>query len=118
MGDRVLIQCVSDKTGEIGPVCYDHWLGRESPKIVFDAVTFLLNAPYTCSVPVATSAIIAEMAKSRKHNVECWSEEKRLTKEDTHGDAGVIILNVDNLTCQCFGGYLDVNEEGLPVLKR
>lgn len=118
MGDRVLIQCVSDKTGEVGPVCYSHWLGDESPEIVSNAVEHLLNTATTNSVSVATATIVAEMAKSQKHNVECWSEEKRLTEEDTHGDAGIIVLNVDNLTCQCFGGYLEVSEEGLPVLKR
>ena len=45
MGDRVLMQCYSKKTGEFGPVVYCHWSGDRAPKIVASLRKRMENRP-------------------------------------------------------------------------
>jgi hypothetical protein len=41
---------------------------------------------------------------------------KKLTAKDSHGDAGVVLIDVDNAhQCECIGGYLKDGTDGYPV---
>ena len=119
MGDRVLIQCFSSKTGEVGPVIYGHWSGYDSA----DAVRRLAERmkPRQGDVAYSSARMVQELigADDKEcHGFGIWNEDKKLTKEDSHGDAGIILIDVDNEhRCECLGGYLTIGDDGLPNRK-
>lgn len=118
MGDRVLIQCFSSKSGDVGPVIYGHWSGYNSP----DAVRRLAERmkDRQGDVPYSSARMVQELVGDNDDSTGfgIWNEEKKLTESGSHGDAGVILIDVDNEhRCECFGGYLAVGEDGFPVRK-
>jgi hypothetical protein len=45
-----------------------------------------------------------------------WNASKRLTEADSHGDAGVVLIDCgDGFKCECLGGYLRTGPDGFPT---
>ena len=113
MGDRVLIQVVSGK--EFSPVAYGHWSGSETPAILARLKARMAKRPDDVSYTFAR--LLQEMTNGDDDALSfvAWNADKVLTAEDSHGDAGVVLVDVGNdFHCTCLGGYLKVGSDGLP----
>lgn len=113
MGDRVLMQCYSSKTNEFGSVVYGHWAGGEAKDIVMRLA--LRMKERGGDIAYSTARLVQEMIDcsgelGKKHSAGfgVWNAEKLLTKDDSHGDAGVVLIDVENdHKATYIGGYLD-----------
>lgn len=118
MGDRVLMQCFSG--ARVGPVVYCHWSGHDTPAIVRRFAKRMSNRDGDVSYATARllQAAIGDDAGSTGFGV--WNEVSLLTRGDTHGDAGVVLIDVSAAPFKfdCFGGYLKVGADGFPVISR
>lgn len=116
MGDRVLMQCFSSKSGEVGPVVYCHNNGHEAPKIIKSLAKRMKGREG--DIPYSSARLVQEaIATYPNGNLSfgCWNRTKKLTAEDSHGDAGVVLIDVDNdHKTECMGGYLKTGEDGYP----
>lgn len=107
MGDRVLFQC--HRAGkEFGPVVYGHWAGSEAPEIVSRLAQRMQGRGG--DVDYSSARLVQEvLAECPDGNtgIGVWNAERLLTAEDSHGDAGVVLIDVDNgHAVQYLGGYL------------
>ena len=112
MGDRVLFQIVGRE--EVSPVVYCHWSGARAPDIVRALKARMANL--YGDVSYAAARLVQECVQAAKGNTGygIWNAEHRLTEEDSHGDAGVVLIDCDSWQCECFGGYLVTGDDGLP----
>lgn len=123
MGDRVLFQIV-DGTKRVSPVIYGHWLGYRAREIV--ATLRHRMADRAGDVDYAAARLIQECCSDNPEEnlgVGVWNAfaphgyAERLRPEDSHGDAGIVIIDCsNNFRCECFGGYLRTDENGLPCV--
>lgn len=114
MGDRVLFQVVST-VGNMSPVVYCHWAGYRATHIVRALKARMVNCPG--DVSYAAARLVQECVSpqpSGNTGFGLWNATTRLTEEDSHGDAGVVLINCDSWQCECFGGYLVTGDDGLP----
>lgn len=114
MGDRVLFQVVS-AVGNMSPVVYCHWAGYRAPHIVRALKARMVGRPG--DVSYAAARLVQECVSpqpSGNTGFGLWNATTRLTEEDSHGDAGVVLINCDSWQCECFGGYLVTGDDGLP----
>jgi hypothetical protein len=109
MGDRVVMQCHSRAQNVHGPAVYGHWLGSEAPKIVAALIKRMQSrcgdVDYA-SARLVQEATLAQGDPSTCMDVGVWNVDHLLTPDDSHGDAGCVLINVDDWTVQYFGGYL------------
>lgn len=117
MGDRVLMQCHSKAQGAIGPVVYGHWLGSDAAKI---AQALIVRMGTRRDVDYASARLVQEAIAAQGSNgttgclgVGIWNVDHLLTAEDSHGDAGCVLINVDDWTVTYTGGYYRV--DGTPA---
>jgi hypothetical protein len=117
MGDRAIIILHSDDRHEVGPCVYLHWGGRTVPALLDDLKALMSTRPD--DVPYATARLIglAHVAMPGNLSLGVWNpspdlqhaiachDAKRLA-EASHGDAGLILVNVHDFTWRAFGGYL------------
>lgn len=105
MGDRVLFQVI-DSQGRVSPVVYGHWCGSEAKKIV--AATIKQMDGRVNDVDYTTARLVQNILGGDKGNTGCgvFNQEKKLTADDSHGDAGCVIVNCDTWNVEYFGGYL------------
>jgi hypothetical protein len=134
MGDRVLFQAVckgretySPKTGklvkskkvEFGPVIYGHWSGDRAPAVCQRIVERMASRPM--DVEYTSARLVQEVVGDDTGNlsVGLWNAKKVLTAEDSHGDAGVVLVKLekDGIKFECFGGYLEVTPSGFVRIK-
>ena len=112
MGDRVLMQCYSSKTNDFGSVVYGHWSGSEAKDIVMRLA--LRMKERGGDIAYSTARLVQEMidcsgelGKKDSAGFGVWNSEKLLTNEDSHGDAGVVLIDVDDDHKPTYiGGYL------------
>lgn len=107
MGDRVLMQCFSSKSKEVGPVVYGHWCGSRGKEIVSNLAKRMKGREGDLSY--SSARLVQETCGDDDGNlsVGMWNADKLLTADDSHGDAGVILIDVDNDHRPTFlGGYL------------
>ena len=112
MGDRVLVQVVSSK--EFSPVAYGHWYGSYIAGALHRLKARMANRPG--DVPYIFARLIQEMTEgdAKALSFGAWNADKELTADDSHGDAGVVIVDVSNgFKCKCLGGYLEVGSDGM-----
>ena len=113
MGDRVLIQVV--KSSEVSPVAYGHWSGVHAVAVVANLKRRM--ATRQGDVAYTFARLLQEMtASDPKGNlsfgawnapVDAASKPRALTAEDSHGDAGCVVIDVSKgFKVRCFGGYL------------
>lgn len=115
MGDRVLFQVVEGSAG-FGPVVYCHWSGNRASDIVRKLAARMAGRPG--DMDYATARLVQECTAEDPDGAMSfgvYNTRARLTREDSHGDAGVVLIDCDNgFRCECLGGYLRVDAEGMP----
>ena len=114
MGDRVLFQVVRGK--EFGSVVYCHWSGARAPEIVRKLAARM--ASRAGDIDYATARLVQECTAPDTDGALSFgvsNAKARLTAEDSHGDAGVVLIDTDTFKCQCLGGYLVTGPDGFPV---
>lgn len=93
MGNRVLVQLKSDD--EVSPVLYGHWSGHDAKDWLTKLIVKMADRLDDISYSFARLVQIA-MSESINDNTGfgVWNAEKLLVASDSHGDAGIYILNV------------------------
>jgi hypothetical protein len=110
MGDRVLMQCHSAKSGRFGPVVYCHWLGDKAPQIVNQLINRMRGR--SGDVDCTSARLVQECTLAQADPATCmgigvWNSDHLLTAKDSHGDAGCVLIDVDNWAITYVGGYLE-----------
>ena len=117
MGDRVLFQVVSKTDrAKFGPVVYCHWAGDRAPAIVRALAERMADRP--SDVDYATARLVQECTAGDDGALSfgVWNATARLTGNDSHGDAGVVLIDcADGFRCECLDGYLRTGPDGFPV---
>ena len=117
MGDRVLIQVVNGK--EFSPIAYGHWSGSYTPEILSRLRKRMKDRGG--DVPYTFARLIQEMIGNDDSALSfgAWNADKVLTKDDSHGDAGCVIIDLaKGWHIRCEGGYLQPTPDGESCLAR
>jgi hypothetical protein len=118
MGDRILYQVVCPIKQEFSPVIYAHWSGNNAGSVCKRLWQRMQTRPG--DVEYTAARLIQELIDGDSGNTGfgIWNADRVLTKEDSHGDAGIILViaGPTGLTFECFGGYLTV-KNGWPCHK-
>ena len=107
MGDRVLMQCFSSETNDFGPVVYGHWSGSDSKEIVGELKARMKSRQN--DVEYASARLVQIMTGTDTGNTGfgIWNTDALLTAGDSHGDAGVVLIDVaKDHEATYIGGYL------------
>ncbi len=123
MGDRVLFQVVASfvaKPSEVSPVVYGHWCGSEAPQICAALAKRMETRPG--DVPYTGARLVQEVCNATSKgegalSVGVWNAPEVLTAEDSHGDAGCVLISCtpQGLRFKCMGGYLRATADGTGV---
>ena len=115
MGDRVLFQMVRRSSGYFGPVVYCHWAGYRAPEIARKLAARM--ASRTGDLDYATARLVQECTANGDGPLSFGvsNAAAQLTAEDSHGDAGVVLIDCDTFACECLGGYLVTGPDGFPI---
>lgn len=107
MGDRVVV--VVTDGNEIAPAIYAHWLGSEAPAILVKAGEAGLIRKDDESYAAARVCGAFHEASPGHTGVGLLDAPADLSDETleefSHGDAGVIVLNVSDGSLRYVGGY-------------
>lgn len=106
MGDRVLIQCHDGE--KFGPVIYLHWGGADAPAIVGRLVERMRSNNRMNDIAYWSARMVQEstLDDAGALSVGIMNSEQILTKEDSHGDAGVVLVDARDGSVVTLGGYL------------
>jgi len=111
VGDRVVLQCY-DKD-EVGPVVYGHWSGQDA----LAAVERLRQRMATRGGDLTywSARLVQELINGNEGNLGfgIWNQDKLLTTDDSHGDAGCVLIDVNTGKVRLFGGYLTATADAL-----
>ena len=116
MGDRVLMQCIIKKTGVFGPVIYGHWCGSDAPAII--AATKAQMIGHAGDVEYFSARLVQQVCATDPNGntgAGIWNATGILTADDSQGDAGVILIDVDTGAVETLGGYLDRTSFKVPA---
>lgn len=117
MGDRALIQLKT--ASEFSPVLYLHWSGGHVADIL--ARTEKQMRGRAGDVSYSFARLVAQAINGDKSNLSygVWNADKVLTAEDSHGDAGVFVVDVSSeaWTVAAGGGYGLQGEHDFKVSK-
>lgn len=122
MGDRVIMQIVQRNrlTGDtFGPMVYGHWAGHSTPKIVEALAAKMQDRLGDVAYQSARLVqMILDDGGSLMQRDNCgigiYNADAVATEDDSHGDAGVVLIDADTFKCECLGGYLRANDDGRP----
>lgn len=106
MGDRVLLQVVKKEPAEFSPVLYSHWRGGSAVDAVHRTARRMQGRPG--DVPYIAARLFQELVGNDDGDTGfgLMLADKVLTAEDSHGDAGVILVDADTFKMTFLGGYL------------
>lgn len=111
------MQCFSSKSNKVGPVVYCHNMGYSAPYIVKALAQRMKGREGDLSY--SSARLVQEAIGSHtKGNLSfgCWNSPSKLTAQDSRGDAGVVLIDVDNdHKTECLGGYLRNGPDGYPT---
>lgn len=126
MGDRCLFQVVKTYKSEVGdltvfsPVIYCHGAGKNAIEICKRLQTRMVGR--TGDLQYTAARLVQEAIDGDTGNLSfgIWNSTGVLTPEDSHGDAGIVYVNVstDTMAFKPIAGYLtpkDFIDEGLEV---
>lgn len=106
MGDRVIMQVV-DNEDNFGPILYGHWIGGDAKEIL-KAIKCRM-ASRVGDLEYTTARLVQEMIRFSGENdntgIGIWNADRIQNVVDSHGDAGVILLNCNTFQAQAGGGY-------------
>lgn len=113
MGDRVLFVC--HRGGDyISPAVYGHWIGHEALELLVAAAPTMRKDDSGYAAARLCGHLCAESPKDALgvglHKAPENLEPATLQKF-SHGDAGVVVIDVSSGKWECFGGYLAHDEE-------
>ncbi len=111
MGNRA---CVIFTEGEeFSPVVYLHWHGRDVPTFLKELKVLMADRKGDVPYAVARFTGICHAHIDGNLSLGIWAESKefsKFSKQDwrdySHGDAGVVVVNVHDFTYEAYGGYL------------
>lgn len=108
MGNRVLFQVVSKDRKRFGPVVYAHWSGESAPEVCQRLEQRMRSRPG--DVDYTSARLVQELTMDDDGALSygLWNAEAVLNEEDSHGDAGIVLIEVSEqgMTFHCMGGYL------------
>lgn len=117
MGDRVLI--VATDGDEISPAIYGHWFGDDAPAMLVEAGERGIIRQGDVSYAAARICGHFHEQSVRTTGLGILPAPDSLTDEClqsfSHGDAGVIVVNVEDGSLRYVGGYLASNDKPLPT---
>ena len=116
MGDRALMIFTDGK--EVSPVIYLHWSGSKVPDLLEQHKA--LMASRGADVPYAAArfvGIVHATMPEQNLSLGMWNADPRIRtavtcrdadtlKEFSHGDAGVVVVDVTDYSWKSYGGYL------------
>jgi len=115
MGDRVLMQVVTKN--EFGPMVYCHWSGSTTPETVRALAERMKLRKGDVEYASARLVQIAAGGDDGALSFGVSNADRVLGAEDSHGDAGVVVIHCDeNFRCDCSGGYLITGPDGFPMI--
>ena len=116
MGDRALI--VLTDNNEVSPTIYLHWSGEDVPSILERLQCRM--GDHTGDVPYSAARFVQEAIGDDTGNLSfgIWNTDEETRKavinrdsdklsEYSHGDAGFIVVDVDDYSWKAYGGYLE-----------
>jgi hypothetical protein len=105
---------------EFGPVVYGHWCGSDAPAIVRRLAQRMKDRG--SDTQYASARLVQETIAAGSDDslgVGMWNAEATLTLEDSHGDAGCILIDcAKRFHCHCIGGYLKTGKDGFPMVPK
>ena len=110
MGDRALIQIVRHNTSsnqepEFSPVCYLHHAGCDAADYIRELSDRMVNRDGDCGYAFARLIGIAHNHTPGNMSLGAWNADGILKAEDTHGDAGIYIVDCTTWKVKAMGGY-------------
>lgn len=107
MGDRVLVQLVSEATenspARVSPVLYGHWSGDEAEGWLKQLTERMGDRLCDISYSFARLVQIALGDDKEITGYGVFNQAGKLKPEDSHGDSGVFVLNVTTKQIEHFG---------------
>jgi len=103
MGDRVLIQVKSGT--EFSPVCYLHWGGNDAPRLIQETVQLMTSRLGDVDYVFGRLVGVCHARTPGSTGLGCFNADHILTADDSHGDAGVYIIDCDTWDVTAKGGY-------------
>lgn len=122
MGDRALI-IFTDGT-EVSPTVYLHWSGSSVPKLLEVCHSRMMGRLGDVEYGVARFIGICHEHVDGNLSLGCWNTDEAIAvaarkaisgpeaehiktlAEQSHGDAGLVVVNVKDYSWKAFGGYL------------
>lgn len=105
MGDRVIVTIKNS-----GVCLYGHWCGYGAPDIIRGAIErgTLRKGDESYAMARLIGAFHEETGTDSSTGIGVWPCVKGQEMEiETHGDAGVIVIDGDTFEMACYGGYLN-----------
>jgi hypothetical protein len=114
MGDRVLFQVINGP--KFSPVIYCHNMGSAVPEICRQLGDLMGDRFGDVEYTAAQLLRIASKDSDGPLGFGIWNADKILTVDDSHGDAGVVLIDIYQPTMRfhVMGGYLELDCMGLP----
>jgi len=95
MGNRVLVQLVNSKdASDVSPVLYGHWSGDNGRQWLIDLIKHMGDRLGDVSYSFARLVQLAIDDDTGVTGFGVWNASEQLTATDSHGDAGIYILDV------------------------
>ncbi len=93
MGNRVLIQFINSE--EVSPVIYGHWSGRDAADVI-NALREQMADRADCVAYVAARCVGRLIGGETESSTGfgLWNAAERLAAKDSHGDAGIFLVDV------------------------
>ena len=112
MGDRALVIFHDQHT--VSPTCYLHWDGSTVPRFLEHLKDTMQGREGDASYAAARFLGICHAFIPGNLSIGVWSNSYTLADlangyrmaKDTHGDAGVVVVNTDDFSWKAYGGYL------------
>jgi hypothetical protein len=112
MGDRVLFQVIkaAEDSVEFSPVIYGHNAGDAAPTIVAQLAIQMRDRMGDVSYWAARLVeVLCQTDPGGCLSIGIWNADAILTAKDSHGDAGVVLINADNGAAMYLGGYYNAD---------
>lgn len=110
MGDRALVQFhrpgaeAGDPDG-YGPVVYLHWSGSRVPALLAEWREVMKTRMADITYGTARFIGVCHERIAPPLSLGVWSADHLLTKDDSHGDAGVFLVDCRTGLAEQLGGY-------------
>lgn len=116
--DIVMFQVHNSKTEEFGSVIYCNNDGDRARAIVLDLRKRTEKQSTDVAQVTARLLLLAAVGHSMWDlDFAVWNVDYLLTRDDSQGDAGVVLIDVaNNFHTTCMGGYLMNGANGLPAM--